>query len=216
MSIVRAVALSYLTCIDESMSRWYGLKCDWVDIELSYYISIDRKPDSDCEISNSAYGPSVIILHLEIVKGADETCEKEFETQMLHVTAVTSRLVDPWINSNMIVCNDSYFRFCCYDWCVATVRLRFLEVVNTEIKRYRMDFISRQKFKGHGQSMTMTYPESYAGMDMMAVMWVDRNRRYFISTTVTSLLSSDTCPDLWQRTEFGTKHISRQAIITDV
>ena len=31
-------------CVDESMSRWYGLGGYWIDVGLPHYVSMDRKP----------------------------------------------------------------------------------------------------------------------------------------------------------------------------
>ena len=35
---------SYLICVDESMSKWYGLGGHWINMVLPMYVEIDRKP----------------------------------------------------------------------------------------------------------------------------------------------------------------------------
>ena len=39
-------------CVDESISRWYGLGCGWINIRLPMYIAIDWKPENGLEIQN--------------------------------------------------------------------------------------------------------------------------------------------------------------------
>ena len=43
-------------CCDESMSKWYGLGGDWINIGLPMYVAIDRKPVNGCEIQNVCCG----------------------------------------------------------------------------------------------------------------------------------------------------------------
>lgn len=48
------VTPSELISVDESMSHWYVLGVDWVDVGLPIYRVINRKPEKGCEIKNSA------------------------------------------------------------------------------------------------------------------------------------------------------------------
>ena len=57
----------------ESISFWYGLGGEWINIGLPMYISIDSKTKNVCEIQNSACGKSVVILRLLIVKSAEDS-----------------------------------------------------------------------------------------------------------------------------------------------
>jgi Transposase IS4 len=61
---------STLICVDESMSRWYGLGGHWINIGLPMYVAMDRKPEDGCEIQNSCCGKSGILLQLKLVKSA--------------------------------------------------------------------------------------------------------------------------------------------------
>ncbi len=107
-----AVMPSEANCIDESISRWYGLGT-----------TLDRKKDclstspwienlkNGCEIQDSACGRSGIMLHLELVTTAEDEVRRsgESDSQMLHGTAIACRLVAPWAGSHRVVCADSYF-----------------------------------------------------------------------------------------------------------
>jgi hypothetical protein len=39
-------------CMDESISRWYGLGGSWIDVGLPTYVAMERKPENGCEIQN--------------------------------------------------------------------------------------------------------------------------------------------------------------------
>lgn len=45
---------SELHCVDESISRWYGVSGSYFDVGLPFYVDIARKHESDCEIQNIA------------------------------------------------------------------------------------------------------------------------------------------------------------------
>ena len=59
---------SSLICADESMSRWYGLGGNWINMGLPHYVAMDRKPEDGCEIQNACDGISGIMMRLKLVK----------------------------------------------------------------------------------------------------------------------------------------------------
>ena len=75
------------------------------------YIAIDRKPESGCEIQNSACEKSGVMLRLKIVKHIEnEDLHRIESSNMLpHGTNVIKFLVLPWAQSGRGVCADSYF-----------------------------------------------------------------------------------------------------------
>ena len=96
-------------CVDESISRWYGLGRDWIDVGLPHYVCLDRKIESGCELKSACCGASVIVLRLEITKSAEEKSEQSYEASEAHGTATVLRLVEPWFLTNRHVYADSYF-----------------------------------------------------------------------------------------------------------
>ena len=91
-----------MICVDESISRWYGLGGHWIDIGLSHYVAIYPKPENGCEIQNSACGRSGLMLHLELVSTAEDERDRAYENDILHGTAVLRRIVEPWAGTNRI------------------------------------------------------------------------------------------------------------------
>ena len=73
---------SWLLCADESISRWYGLGGNWINIGLPHYVAMDRKPEHGCEIQNCCDAMSGIMLRLKLVKSqaAEESITQEQRT----------------------------------------------------------------------------------------------------------------------------------------
>ena len=65
----------WLICVDESISRWYGLGGHWINMGLPMYVAIDRKPEDGLEIQNAACAHSGIMYQLKIVKMAEANAE---------------------------------------------------------------------------------------------------------------------------------------------
>lgn len=108
----RMFSPSDLICVDESMSRWYGIGGSWLGDGLPMYIQIDRKPENGCEIQNSACGRSGIMMRLKLVKSASpstESREEPSDAVLTHGALVLKELVLPWARSGRIVAADSYF-----------------------------------------------------------------------------------------------------------
>ena len=61
---------SDIICVDESISRWYGLGGTWINRGLPMCVAVDRKPENGCEIQDSCDGKSNIMMRLKLVKSA--------------------------------------------------------------------------------------------------------------------------------------------------
>jgi len=172
-------------CVDESMSRWYGLGGDWIDIGLPHYVAMDRKPENGCELKTASCGNSGIILRMDVVMSAEETRGKAFESETTHGAAVTLRLVEPWFYTHRLVCADSYFSSVETAEILFKHGLRFTGVVKNATKGYPLQHLSHLEVTGKGEHVSMVAKDR-DGPDLMAVMWIDRDRRYFISTAGTT------------------------------
>jgi hypothetical protein len=98
-----------MICVDESISRWYGLGGSWIEVGLPHYVAIDRKPENGCELQNSACGQSGVMLQLKLVVSAeDDAASVTDNAEMLHGTRVLAELLLPWTGSGRLVCADSF------------------------------------------------------------------------------------------------------------
>lgn len=125
---------------------WYGCGGGCINRGLLHYIAIDRKPENGLVIQNVACGKSGIILCLNLVKrgvysdGAVNN-EVQFSVEVLIV------LITPWINSQRIVCADSYSalviaaELLCRNW------LKFIGVVKTATRRFLIWYLSTQELE---------------------------------------------------------------------
>jgi hypothetical protein len=61
--------------------------------------------------------------------------------------------------------------------------LHFIGVVKTATRKYPMRYLQHQELEARGDRVMLVHENKEREADMMAVMWLDRERRYFIATT---------------------------------
>lgn len=182
---------SDLICVDESISRWYGQGGDWINHGLPMYVAIDRKPENGCEIQNAACGRSGVMLQLKLVKtlveqqneedlSIEETDRAREQDGVLHGTKVLKELIAPWAQSDRLICADSYFASVGAVEELARMRLRFIGVVKTATRRFPMQYLSTRVFHNRGERHGIVGKDADNNINMMAFVWLDRERRYFV------------------------------------
>ena len=180
---------SDLLCIDESMSKWYGLGGQWINIGLPMYVAMERKPVSGCEIQNVCCARSRIMMQIKIVESMEEenTHAQVDDSGLLHGVNVMLKLLHPWKNhGERIVCADSYFASVSACEELLKYNFRFIGVVKTATKKFPMAYLAAQELAGRGDHLALvssppTVNDANSSADVMAILWVDRNRRYFVS-----------------------------------
>lgn len=178
------VSPSEVICVDESISKWYGMGGHWISRGLPMYVAIDRKPENGCEIQNAACGRSGIMLKLNVVTTAEHQRAHpvEGEDDLGHGTAILKRLVSPWASSRRIVCADSYFASVEAAEVLRRMGLRFIGVVKTATRGYPMAELGAIEMPARGDHVSYVHTSAEGEVALMAVMWVDRERRYFIAS----------------------------------
>ena len=182
---------SHLVCVDESMSRWYGLGGNWINMGLPNYVAIDRKPENGCEIQDAACGISGVMLQLKLVKSVgiedggeiDDGLQEDEDSGLLHGTVVLKELVRPYFYTDRIVCADSYFASV---GCAQEMRrcgLRFIGVVKTATKKYPMQYLTGIELHNRGDRHGLLALDESGMPTLLAYVWMDRDRRYFITNT---------------------------------
>ena len=175
-------------CVDESMSRWYGIGGNWIDAGLPMYVAIDRKPENGCEIQNSACGVSGVMLRLKLVKSAEEesTHANENTHGIPHGAQVLAELVRPWGHTDRVICADSYFASVAATRHLKQMGLRFIGVVKTATKKFPMAWLQQVELHQRGDVKGLVAKDPTGVPELLCFVWMDRDRRYFI-TNVSSL-----------------------------
>lgn len=175
--------------VDESMCKWYGQGGAWIQRRLPMYVALDCKPESGCEVQNAACRRSGIMLRLSVVTSAEyqQAMDDTHDDALPHGTHVLKRLVAPWAGTQRVVCADSYFASVTAATQLRGMGLRFIGVVKTATRGYPMQALSTLEVTARGDHATYFHTTAEGVVDLMAVMWVDRNRRIFIASASTSL-----------------------------
>ena len=121
------------------------------------------------------------MLNMEIASTAENERGRDFEESINHETAVLRRRVDPWIGLDRLVGADSYFASLETAKVLYNVELRFLGVVKTSTKQYPMKDLSEIELQHRGQHLSLGTMNDSRNCFLMALVWLDRERRYFIS-----------------------------------
>ena len=165
--------------VDESISRWYGLGGNWIDIGLPMYVAMDRKPENGGEIQDSCDGATGIMLRLVVVKGADPDPNAN---ELPHGANVMLDLVEPWQNkARRAIKGDSFFASVASASALDDVNMDFTGPVKTATKQFPMDYLKNIVLPdGRGSHHAVCCYDDNGNVDMIAVVWADRERRYFI------------------------------------
>ena len=149
------------------------------------YISIDRKTENGCELQNICCGRSGVMLKLKLVKsGKEEESTVVNEEGLLHGVVVLKDLVADYAHTNRVICGDSYFASvqACEE--LRRIGLRFIGVVKNSTTRFPMQYLGEKELIERGDIYGLVSKDEETGeTDMMAFVWMDRERRYFVSST---------------------------------
>ncbi len=91
------------------------------------------------------------------------------------------------MRSGRHICSDSYFSSFQIAKAFYKNGLRFAGVVKTATNKFSMNYLSTRELSQEGGSHFTTKIKSNEGetLKILALAWVNRNKRYFISTTGT-------------------------------
>ncbi|MFO0446796.1 MAG: hypothetical protein ACK51L_03920 [bacterium] len=93
-------------------------------------------------------------------------------------------LVKPWWNKTRpFVCADSYFSSVQTVIACRSKGLQFIGVVKIATKSYPMNYLSRVPLTDRGKHHVVIHKADDGIVDRAAFVWVDRERRYFVSNT---------------------------------
>jgi len=142
------------------------------------------------------------MLRLSIVTTAEhrQGAATTEDGDLPHGTIVLKHLVTPWAGTKRIVCADSHFASVMAACQLLGMVLRFIDVVKTATRGYPMGDLSVIPHEARGQHVAYTHSTADGVTDLMELFWVDRERRYFIASTSTSLMSTPYKRMRWSQT----------------
>ena len=143
------VSPSELLCVDESISRWYGIGGSWISKGLPHYVAIVRKPESGCEIQDIADANGGFMLRLMLVKGADANSADHGHEEFNQGTNILLKLCAPWQNTWRTVCADSYFASVQAAKALYERGLHFIGVVKNATRMYPISYLANLPMPGH-------------------------------------------------------------------
>ena len=161
------------------------------------YVAIDRKAENGCEeIHCASCGESAIMIRLKLVKTADEearnvalmdkaaTGEIMSDQGLLHGAKVMRDLILPWMHSDRIVCGDLYFALVPAASMMMRYGMQFIGVVKSATRQYLMSSLSQVELNNRGDRKAMVTIDGKTNDNpkLLAFVWMDRQRRYFIAT----------------------------------
>ena len=151
---------------DETVVRWYGKGGAFVDAGLPMYLALERKPDNGVEIQNHADVVSGIMLHLKVVKSANE--EKAITAAAADAiaandgnnaaaadeagkgTQVLLELTEPWHHSDCLVTVNAYFASMEAALAMKEKGLTFIGNVKQCSRRFPMEFLENTTLPQRG------------------------------------------------------------------
>ena len=149
------------------------------------YVAIDCKPENGREIQNACCGRSSIMMRLKLVKTAEEEAthrDVDLADGMLHGTKILLFLVGPWLNSDRTTVGDSYFASVGAACTLDERGMGFIGVVKTATKKFPMGYLSNLEMEERGDWHGVVTRGANDVTTLMAFVWMDRDRRYFIAS----------------------------------
>jgi len=100
-----------------------------------------------------------------------------------HGCKVLLELVRNWANTDRLVVADSYFASVQTALRLKEIGLRFIGTVKTAHKGFPMRYLSQVELvDGKGDFASLIHKDEESGTSVMATAWVDRDRKFFVST----------------------------------
>ena len=102
---------------------------------------------------------------------------------MLHGAAVMKELVLLWLHTDCIVCGNSYFASVPAALMMSRNGMRFIGVVKSATRQFPMTYLSQVELQDRGDRKGLVTRGGNEQPSLLAFVWMDRQRRYFIANT---------------------------------
>ena len=137
---VSKVSPSWIVTVDEKMSAYRPRKLPFLDTadSIPHLTKFIRKPEGvGTELKDCSDGTTCLCLRLEIQEGKEAMATKKFCGPTVNSgTAIVLRLVEPWFQTDRLVCGDSAFASVATALECRRHGLHFTGIVKTATKKY--------------------------------------------------------------------------------
>ena len=124
-------------------------------------------------------------------------------------------LVAPWNFMDRIICADSYFASKQSADMLMKFGLRFIGVVKTATKGYPMKYLSKIELAERGDHYgVVSYDNNSNSPNSLAFVWMDRERRYFISSCSSLLPGNPWSRVRWRQLDEDMNDIAERVELT--
>ena len=156
------------------------------------------------------------MLQMQIVK-SDEREEKRDKNEfMTHGASITRQLVEPWKNTNRIVCGDSYFASVNTVKQLYDIGLRFIGVVKTAHRHFPAQYLGSVTMEDRGKWFSMVHHGTDGNCDIGALLRVNRERRHFVTSAGTTIPSINIYRERWRKIGNVSKRIVTETAIPQI
>lgn len=123
-----------------------------------------------------------VVTTAEHRRAPDATGDTGVDGAHPHGTVVAKQLVADWAGTQRIACADSYFARVATAKGLLAMGLRLIGIVKTAARGYPTASLSDIPLGARGQHASYIHVNAAGLTDMMAVLWVDWERRNSIPT----------------------------------
>jgi Transposase IS4 len=190
---------------------------------------MERKPEDGMETQNICCAQSGIMYQIKLVKTAEENAATakwvfllmfvEFfllanlthplinffsdeDAAMNHGTKVLVELLRPLANFGRVVVADSYFASVQAALTLFGMGLRFIGTVKTATRGFPMHYLQRCVLPGgKGDHKALLSKDEESGCSLLAMVWADRDRWYFIFTCLSTAPGRTISRRRWQQVD---------------
>jgi Transposase IS4 len=194
---------SELICVDESISRWCGQGGSWIEHGLPCYVAIDLNLSMVAR-SRMQLAGGVVMKLFSCSWSPQQSTNMEGRLQKKQVFSTVrpclTGYLDPGLErETVIVCADSYFAS--YEATQHLRGLRFIGIVKTATKQYQTRLIQAKTISNRGRWLSFANEKANRDVLVMALVWVDRERMYFIASPSSAIAGTPYDRIRWRQTD---------------
>lgn len=122
----------------------------------------------------------------------------DFTEKISHITPLTLHLVRPWLRTNLVVCEDPYSASVQRAEVLLRYGMRFTGMVKSAVKDFLTYFLASKELTRRGDNIPMMYINEYSGKSLMAILWMNRERRLDVSSGHKINEGAPICREQWR------------------